>query len=143
MQGRRWSLTRAGTLSLLDLTPNRTPDTSSEVFWTDFLRALDAIGQTATLPTGETQLNLPAPARRRIMLLHQDRRPFAMSVCRFRSISTTRTIVEHKRSERWRAYQGSNRIGFPAKQDDILRTASRHGGIAVSIALRRSRRVLN
>jgi hypothetical protein len=53
----------------------RTPDIPSDGFWTDFAGAVGLLGSAKELPTGETQLVLLAPARRRITLLNPDGRP--------------------------------------------------------------------
>ena len=53
----------------------RTPDIPPVSFWTDLPRAVRLLGNATELPTGETQLVLPAPARRHITLLYPDGRP--------------------------------------------------------------------
>lgn len=53
----------------------RTPDIPPDSFWTDLPRAVRLLGSTTELPTGETQIVLPAPARRHITLLYPDGRP--------------------------------------------------------------------
>jgi hypothetical protein len=53
----------------------RTPDIPPDSFWTDLPGAVRLLGSTTKLPTGETQLILPAPARRHITLLDPDGRP--------------------------------------------------------------------
>jgi hypothetical protein len=53
----------------------RTPDFLPDDFWADLPRAMRSFGKAAALPTGETQLILPLPTRRRITLLYPDGRP--------------------------------------------------------------------
>ena len=53
----------------------RSPDIPSNDFWTDLPRAIRSLGNSTQLPTGETQLVLPAPAVRHITLLYPDGRP--------------------------------------------------------------------
>ena len=53
----------------------RTPDIPPDRFWTDLPGAVHLLGSTQELPTGETQLVLPAPARRHVTLLYTDGRP--------------------------------------------------------------------
>ena len=55
----------------------RTPDIPPDAFWTDLPRAIRSLGSTTQLPTGETQLILPTPARRHITLQYPDGRPKA------------------------------------------------------------------
>jgi hypothetical protein len=55
----------------------RTPDISPDEFWRDLPGALRLLGSSKELPSGETQLVLPAPARRHITLLYPDSRPKA------------------------------------------------------------------
>jgi len=55
----------------------RTPDIPQDRFWADLPGAISSFGQTTTLPTGETQLILPSPAKRHITLLYPDGRPKA------------------------------------------------------------------
>jgi len=55
----------------------RTPDIAPDSFWTDLPGAVRMLGNTTELPTGETQLVLAAPARRRITLLYPDGIPKA------------------------------------------------------------------
>ncbi len=53
----------------------RTTDIAPDAFWTDLPGAIRSLGSTTQLPTGETQLILPAPARRHITLQYPDGRP--------------------------------------------------------------------
>lgn len=53
----------------------RSPDISPESIWKDFRPSLDSLGQSTAQPGGDTLLILPAPAKRRITLLHEDGRP--------------------------------------------------------------------
>jgi hypothetical protein len=53
----------------------RTPDIPPDGFWTDLPRAMRLLGSIEELPTGETQVVLPAPTRRHVTLLYPDGRP--------------------------------------------------------------------
>jgi hypothetical protein len=55
----------------------RTPDIEPNDFWADLSRAIQLLGEPAALPTGEMQLILPQPTKRRITLLYPDGRPKA------------------------------------------------------------------
>jgi len=55
----------------------RTPDIQPDVFWTDLQGAVRLLGTTTELATGETELVLPAPVRRRLTFLNPDGRPKA------------------------------------------------------------------
>jgi len=55
----------------------RTPNISPAAIWTDLPGALNSLGRTAALSSGETSLILPPPAKRRITLLYPDGRPAA------------------------------------------------------------------
>ena len=55
----------------------RTPDIPPDRFWADLPAAMRSLGRAAALPTGETQLILPLPSKRRITLLYPDGRPEA------------------------------------------------------------------
>lgn len=55
----------------------RTPDIRPEILWNNLSWAVNSLGQASTSPTGDTQLILPAFAKRRITLLYPDGRPAA------------------------------------------------------------------
>lgn len=52
----------------------RTPDIDPDRFWIDLPGAVRRLGRGTELPTGETQLVLPAPVRRHVTLLYPDGR---------------------------------------------------------------------
>src|SRR5262249_40563402 len=55
----------------------RSPGVAPDRFWTDLQGAIRSLGSSTDLPTGETQLVLPAPVRRRVTVLYPDERPRA------------------------------------------------------------------
>jgi hypothetical protein len=53
----------------------RSPDIQPDLFWTDLPGAVRLLGSAKELPTGETELVLPALARRHLTFLDSDGRP--------------------------------------------------------------------
>ena len=53
----------------------RTPDIPPDRFWADLPGAVRLLGSAKELPTGETQLVLPVPARRHLIFLDPNGRP--------------------------------------------------------------------
>jgi hypothetical protein len=53
----------------------RTPDIAPDRLWTNLREAIRLLGSTTDLATGETQLILPAPVKRHLIVLYPDGRP--------------------------------------------------------------------
>ena len=64
-------------LQIAEHTWYRTPDISPADFWRDFSSALNSLGRTTALPTGEIELLLRPLSKRHITLLYPDGHPAA------------------------------------------------------------------